>query len=227
MDTSRHYTVLLVEDDQQTCHRLANAISKYDNLILVSAVFNLHDAYEALRAHIPDVLIIDLNLPDGHGSEFIRYACESFPKLEAMVISVFGDEYNVISAIEAGATGYLLKDSSTQEIGSAILQLVNGGSPISPAIARHLLKRFDNSSTQTNQDEEKSAENTASLTRREIDVLEYVAKGFSYRETADMLNMSVHTVNSHIKQIYRKLEVKSRSEAVYEAIQLGLIDVRS
>ena len=177
---------------------------------------------EALRQNNPDVLLTDLGLPDSHGIDLIRTARIKNEQIEIMVISVFGDEKNVVSAIEAGATGYLLKDGDSEYIGDSIIDLISGGSPISPSIARHLLKRFKTSK------QEKATDQTApSLTKREMEVLKAVAKGLTYIEIADLLSMSPNTVTSHIKHIYRKLEVRSRSEAVFEAVQLGLIDLNA
>jgi DNA-binding NarL/FixJ family response regulator len=134
-----------------------------------------------------------------------------------MVISVFGDEAHVVAAIEAGATGYLLKDARGDEITQAIHRLIAGESPISSAIARHLLRRFQPSPAAA------PAAAGPPLTPRERQVLQLIAKGLSYQRIAETLSMSPHTVTTHIKQIYRKLEVNSRGEAVFEAHQLGLL----
>jgi DNA-binding NarL/FixJ family response regulator len=217
------YSVLLVEDDAPTRERLAGIIAAHSGLDLLPTCGNLAQGMEELYVHTPDVLLTDLGLPDGHGVELIRAARHKDVRIEIMVISVFGDEHNVINAIEAGATGYLLKDGDSRYIGESIMELVAGGSPITPSIARHLLKRFSTAPpTEVPKDS-----TTPSLTKRETDVLKAVAKGFTYTEIADVLSMSPHTVTSHIKNIYRKLEVCSRSEAVFEAVQLGLIDMRS
>lgn len=215
------YTVLLVEDDAPTRDRLARILDANDRLQLLYACENLSQGMEQLRNHTPDVLLTDLGLPDGHGIELIRAARANNVNTEIMVISVFGDERNVVNAIEAGAAGYLLKDGSSQYIGDSILELVAGGSPISPSIARHLLKRFTAPHVKTPVDAD-----APSLTKREMEVLKAVAKGLTYTEIAALLSMSPNTVTSHIKHIYRKLEVRSRSEAVFEAVQLGLIDIQ-
>jgi DNA-binding NarL/FixJ family response regulator len=133
-----------------------------------------------------------------------------------MVITAFGDEKTVIAAIEAGASGYLLKDGSSAEVGEALLELVGGGSPISPSIARHVLRRLQ-------RENEAPAEDAPRLTEREHEILSLIAKGFSFPEIAGLLSISAHTVTTHVRHIYEKLEVSSRSSAVYEAVQLGLI----
>ena len=209
---TRRIRVLLVEDDDSTRAGLADAVRSDAGLELCAAVGNLAEAQARLAADPPDVLLVDLGLPDGDGSELIRRYCQPEGGLQAMVITVFGDEAHVMRAIEARATGYLIKDADFEDIAAAIHKLVQGQSPISPAIARHLLRRFA---------PEPHAESL--LTPRESEVLQLVAKGYSYAEIAEGLAISVHTARTHIRQIYRKLSVRTRGEAVYEAMQLGLL----
>lgn len=209
------HSVLLVEDDVETRARLVRAVGSHTQLAVLADVGGCAEARAALAAYKPDVLLIDLGLPDGSGIDIIRETRRSHPATEIMVITVFGDERHVVAAIEAGASGYLLKDAAADFVGSAILQMLSGGSPISAAIARHLLKRFQPSPP---------ADSVSGLlTVREREVLDLVAKGFAYTEIGEVLGMSVHTVTSHIKHIYRKLEVRSRGEAVFEAQQRGLL----
>ena len=220
-----NYTVLLVEDNDATRERLVHAIGTHPELSVVASCGTQSEGLQALVELKPQVLLTDLGLPDGSGIDIIRAARKLDENIEIMVVSVFGDERNVITAIEAGATGYLLKDGDTDYIGDAIMRLIAGESPISAGIARHLLKRY-RSESQPQQDERPNNA-TTNLTARETDVLSCIAKGYTYGEVATMLGMSTHTVTSHIKKIYRKLEVHSRSEAVFEAVQLGLVDIQS
>ena len=126
-----------------------------------------------------------------------------------------------MSALEAGALGYLLKDGTAEYIGDSIMDMLAGGSPISPAIARHLLRRFRGDAPADGV----RSDDVPRLSERESEVLRLIVKGFTYAEIADLLGVSSHTVTSHVRGIYRKLEVHSRSEAVYEALQLGLVKV--
>ena len=212
------HNVLLLEDDPVTRERLAGIVEAAPGLQLAAAVGDMRSALAWLGAHAPPaVLLADLQLPDGSGIDVIRWLRTHAPASEAMVISVFGDEAHVVAAIEAGATGYLLKDASADEIAQAIARLLAGQSPISSAIARHLLRRFQPAPGAP----QAAAPAPSPLTPREAEVLKLIAKGLSYQRIADTLGMSPHTVTTHIKQIYRKLAVNSRGEAVFEAMQLG------
>ncbi len=217
------YTVLLVEDHPETRGRLANAITEHERLQLIASVENCVAANKVLDEKIPDVMLTDLGLPDGNGLDLIRRVATMEGNTEIMVITVFGDEKHVLSAIEAGASGYLLKDGTSDYIGDSIVQMMNGESPVSPAIARHLLKRFRSIQTATTVKDSDSPK----LTPRESEILQYVAKGFSFTEVAKLISVSPHTVTHHIKNIYKKLAVCSRAEAVYEAMQLGLVRMDS
>ncbi len=221
----RTYRVLLVEDDEPTRGRLARAVDTHAQLQVSAAVGTCAAARQAIAAAVPDVSLVDLGLPDGSGVDLIREIHAACPESEIMVVTVFADEAHVVAALEAGASGYLLKDGSAEYIADSIMQMLAGGSPISTSIARYLLRRFRD--TPDAAPDGKRGENDAPrLTARESDVLELVAKGFSYSEIGAALGMSVHTVTSHIKHIYRKLAVRSRGEAVFEASQLGLIKLR-
>lgn len=222
-EPARIYRVLLVEDDEVLRQRLGRIIDEHVSLELAESTGDVAGAISWLENNRPDVLLVDLGLPDGHGTGIIRFAKKKDPSIESMVISVFADEHNVVSAIKAGATGYLLKDSDRDHIAESILDLINGNSPISAAIARHVLKQFASSHSTAQSDPSIDATDVPQLTPREDEVLQCIARGFKYNEVADMLDMSVHTVRSHIKHIYRKLEVGSRSEAVYEAVKLGIV----
>ncbi len=207
-------TVMVVEDDPAFLTRFCGIVAGAPGLTLTAAVANLGAARQALAAKVPDVLLTDLGLPDGSGIELIRETALQHPETDIMVISVFGDEQHVVASIEAGATGYILKDSLPQEFVALIHQLRAGGSPISPLIARHLLRRLRPTPP---------APAPSELTPREAEVLALIAKGFNFAEVARLLEVSPHTVTAHVKKIYEKLAVHSRGEAVYEATRMGLL----
>ncbi|MFM2111498.1 MAG: hypothetical protein RLZZ271_158 [Pseudomonadota bacterium] len=224
--------VLLVEDEPHTRARFSAAIASNPRFLLMGACVDVASALRVLEMDKPDVLMTDLGLPDGTGLDIIRLCAHKYPDCHIMVISMFGDEAHVISSIEAGATGYILKSSEDVEIVSHVDALRAGGSPITPSIARQLLRRFTRPSATLSEpvastSPESHAANSAqqqTLSDREIDVLKLVAVGYRYAEIADKLFISQHTVVSHIKSIYQKLAVNSRSEAVYEALRRRLID---
>jgi DNA-binding NarL/FixJ family response regulator len=219
----KKYSVLLVEDHPETRERLSNAIDRHDSLTLIAAAATFFEASACLDQSVPDVLLTDLGLPDGDGLDLIRRVATEHSKTEIMVITVFGDEKHVLSAIEAGASGYLLKDSSSDSISDSVMQMIDGQSPVSPAIARHLLKRFRSIQSVSSE----ARKDVPSLTPREQEILQFVAKGFSFTEVASLISISPHTVTHHVKNIYKKLAVCSRAEAVYEAMQLGLVRMDS
>jgi DNA-binding NarL/FixJ family response regulator len=207
--------------------RLARIIEGWPGGRLIAACGTLGEATRLIADKAIDLLITDLNLPDGHGVQAIRLLRQRQPEAEAMVISVLADDRTVIEAIEAGATGYLLKDSDPIDIVSAIGDLLAGRSPISSKIARTIVRRLGSRETPSAVSSGVAAGVSAAdaqlLTPREMDILWGIAKGFTYGELADRLQISKQTVPVHIRNIYRKLEANNRSEAVYEASRRGLI----
>ena len=171
-----------------------------------------------LRENSVDVLLVDLGLPDGSGLEVIRQCQKLSPGTEIMVITMFGDEANMMRAFEAGARGYLLKDGTEDDLAEHVLSLNAGGSPMTPIIARQLLARL--SSVPLPQGPLPVAE---TLTVREREILAKLARGFTYAEAAEILGIAPSTVQSHVKNIYNKLAVHSKTEAIFEARQLGLL----
>ena len=212
--------VAIVEDDAVTRSLLSLAIESEPTLALIAAFDRARPAITWLAGNQPDILLTDLGLPDGHGIEVIR-ACARFnPQCSIMVISMSRDEDKILSCIEAGASGYVLKDAGRTDIVQAVLDLHAGGSPISPIIARKVLARMRDAGPAT----KPAVQNNASLlTRREATILEFIARGESYGVVANALSLSVGTVQTHVKNIYGKLHVHSRGEAVYEAQRRGLL----
>jgi DNA-binding NarL/FixJ family response regulator len=210
-------SVLVVEDEPEFLRQYCEAITREADLRLAGAVGTLAAALAVVEQSVPDVLVVDLGLPDGNGADLIRRAVQRRPDCDALVLTVFGDDQHVIDAIEAGATGYLLKDSPVGELARCIRELRAGGAPISPSIARRLLARMRAPA------DKPAAAGASPLTEREAEILRLVAKGLSFAEVGGALDISAHTVVAHVKKIYRKLSVHSRGEAVFEATQLGLL----
>ena len=221
------WQVLIVEDDQSVLSDLVQQIKADPRLALCAALSTRQSALDwmARQTMAVDVLLCDLGLPDGSGLDVIRTAFNTMPQCETMVISVFGDEVNVLASIEAGAVGYIHKDADWQHVTQLIADMKAGASPMSPMIARGVLTRFRESARATPLPAvaPPTAPHISPLTSKEAAILERVARGFLYAEIAALEQLSVLTVRTHIKNIYRKLAVHSKNEAVFEARQLGII----
>ncbi len=223
-------TVVVVEDDAVTRRALCLAIEKESSLHLLAALDCVQSALAWLEEQSASILLVDLGLPDGSGIDVIRFCARRHPDSSMMVITTSSDQDNVLDSIEAGASGYVLKDAGRLDIVRSLLDLHKGGSPISPMIARKVLAKMrgeksanDVSVLAPDLPIEKSSE--ICLTKREAAILDLIARGDSYGEVAKQLALSVGTVQTHIKNIYDKLSVHSRGEAVYEANRRGLLQM--
>ena len=217
--------VVLVEDDVECQHMLRHMIDEASDMELVLVASTRAQAMQALDAVAMDVLLVDLGLPDGSGIDVIRAAHLKRPDCSIMVCTVFGDEMHVMQALEAGATGYLLKDSVAHSMVVEIRSLRQGGSPISPLIARQVLMRFRTQNRVLPPHAEPPQEAARPLlSAREQEVLELITKGFTAEEIAELISVSRHTVLTFVRRIYNKLQVHSRSEAIYEARNQGLLE---
>jgi len=216
--------VVVVEDDGPTRAFFTASIAACPALEVAASFASAAQACEWLRAagNSADVLLTDLGLPDGSGLDVIRCALEHHPACECLVVSMFGDEDSVLASVEAGALGYVHKDSAPEDIARTILEMRSGASPISPMIARRVLTRLRGSMPAA-VGAPADRPDRPQLTGREQEVIELIARGFSYAEIARLQGVTVHTVQTHIKNLYRKLAVKSGREAIYEARQLGLL----
>ncbi|NMM11525.1 MAG: response regulator transcription factor [Polaromonas sp.] len=229
------WRVLIVEDDAPMRDFFAASVLRSDQLTLVASVGTVAEARVWLDDPVQgvDVLLTDLGLPDGSGLDVIRHARLCRPECEPLVISMFGDEDNVLASIEAGALGYIHKDAAPADIAQTILEMKAGASPISPMIARRVLFKYralQSSQLQAPSSQAETAiKNRATLDEknllsgREKEVLELISRGFSYAEIAALKAITVHTVQTHIKNLYSKLAVHSKSEAVFEATRMGLL----
>ena len=220
---SEVYQIAIVEDEPNARERLVRIVDGLDGCNLVGAADSVAGGLELLTSKTPTIVLCDLGLPDGDGAQVIAKATSL--GILSLVISVFGDEENVIRAIENGACGYLLKDSDSTTVRDAVLEVIGGGAPITPSIARHLLKRLQKPVT-TENDLTESSEDAPALTHRETEVLDLVSRGFKFSEIAKFLSISPHTVGNHIRKVYKKLNVSSRTEAVFEAVQWGIISIK-
>jgi len=233
--------VALVEDDVNFQNALIETIRVARDMTLIAVVGTRALALQMLPQLQADVLLVDLGLPDGSGIDVIRAAHVKWPACNIMVSTTFGDERHVMQSLEAGASGYLLKDSAPKNMLDEIRSLNCGGSPISPLIARQILMRFRQDDTTGPPDFERRsnappllmphlrnavpANNPLPhlLSAREQEVLEFTTKGYSSSEIAKLMTVSHHTVLTYVRRIYTKLEVHSKAEAIYEARNQGLL----
>ena len=208
----------IIEDDPDVVQQIEDAIARCDDIEIAWVARNAVTAAQLIQPGEFDVLLCDLGLPDGDGLSLIAKTAKLFPDIDIIVVTMFADQRKVLDSIRAGARGYLLKGERPDLCVDSIREIRNGGSPISPIIARQLLKRLQPPSPIAGEAP------LEPLSEREMRVLDLLARGFSYAECASMLSVSSHTIGTFVKRIYRKLEVNSRAEAVFEASSRGILD---
>ncbi len=209
--------VAIIEDDPAMRDLLVSAIGEADDMRLVDTAANAAGAAGMIEAGGYDVLLCDLGLPDGNGTNLIRQEALLGRDTDILVITMFANQSKVLDAIRAGARGYLLKDERIEDCIEAIRNIRRGGSPISPIIARQLLGQIRPEPTAPH------LPMASPLSEREYEVLNLLSRGFSNAECAEILTVSTNTIGTHIKNIYRKLEVNSRAEALFEASSKGFL----
>lgn len=205
MSSSAPISVGILEDNPDFREFVTGLVATTARLRLAFAAEDVASGLAAFASTRPDVLLVDLQLPDGSGLELVRAAQPSATRM--LMLTVLADRDSVLGALEAGAHGYLLKDTGEAGILRAIETVFAGETPISPSAAGHLLNLL----------RAPAGPASARPTRREQEIVQMIARGLTYAEIAAALGLSVHTVGDHIKSIYRKLEVGSKSEAVFEA----------
>jgi DNA-binding NarL/FixJ family response regulator len=205
--------VSIVEDDSRVRGGLVQLINLSEGFQCVSFHSSAEAAFKDLAAAKPDVVLMDINLPGVNGVECVRQLKPSLPKTQIMMLTVYEETEMIFKALTAGATGYLLKQTPPAELLQAIRDVHRGGSPMTSHIARKIVASFQQPVVQA-----KGMEN---LTPREQEVLDHLAKGFLYKEIADALGISYDTVHAHIRRIYEKLQVRSRTEAVAKRLHQG------
>jgi len=217
---------LIVEDDPATQERLRHVLSSLGcDESRMSVTDSVAGARQLLGERGYGVVLVDIGLPDGSGVELIGWLQAHHPGVPAVVISAWRTEEIIFAALRAGAIGYLLKERDDVELGIALRSIEQGGAPIDPSIARHILAWLASHQPPADAPAQAQAcaEAPAALTRRELKILELVSQGLSNRDMAESLSISRLTVECHTKNIYRKLAVSSRTEAVFEARRHGLL----
>lgn len=196
----------LIEDDDETRRILMELVEGAPGLQLVSTYQHCGPAIENLPRVKPDVVLVDINLPDITGVEAVRQLKPRLPQTQFLMLTVYDDPDHIFAALAAGATGYLLKSTTRAELLGAIAQIMSGGSPMSSGIARKVVQSFAQNRAPRNEID--------ALSPREQSVLDLLSKGFLYKEIADSLGVSVPTISTYIRRIYEKLQVHSRTQAV-------------
>ena len=205
--------ISFVEDNNVTRETLKLLLSGEPAVTSVETYASAEEALTKLELFPPDILLVDLDLPGMHGTELILRAKQILPHVEIMVYTIFEDRDTVFAAIKAGASGYLLKGSPPRELIESLQNLHQGGSPMSPKIARKVIHEFQNA----------PEEDENPLSFRESAIVRSIEQGLSYKEIAELYNISSHTVHTHIKNIYEKLQAHGRKDFLQRARRIGII----
>lgn len=216
----RPVRVLLIDDDAHIRRVIAQELMADERTLLVAQAESLKEGRKAIRQHVFDVMLVDIHLGDGEGLDLIDFMKTVHPSAEAIVVSIMESDDLVVRAFELGATGYLVKNSWFGSYPQAVLQVANGGASITPNLARRLLQRFDKPAVA--EVRKRQPEEAERLSAREREVLRLVASGHTSVEIGVRLTISSMTVNTHIKNIYRKLQVRTRAQAVRFASLRGM-----
>lgn len=200
----------IVEDNHTLRHSLENLFNKSTGINCVVSLNNLMNVVSEFAKASPDVILMDIGLPDISGIEGVRTVKNNFPEMQVMMFTVFEDDDKIFAAIREGASGYLLKKTPPEQIVEAIRQLYEGGAPMSPSIARKVIRAFQSQPSGVKEDFQ--------LTPRETEILYSLVDGLSYKKTAEKYFVSISTIRSHICNIYKKLHVNSKSQAVAKAL---------
>ncbi len=217
----RDRRLLIVEDNPLFVEQLSDAVGRVPGRWHVQALSEGSKAIAALGREVRqveyDLALIDLGLPDVSGVEVIRAYRARFPDLPIVVISVTAAESSVLSAITAGASGYLLKNESVDAIALALSQVLDGIYPLSPALARHLFKRLSDTGA------DKRGDSRIKLTARELETLQHLSRGCRYEEAAERMGVALSTIQWNVRNLYRKLKVHSQVQAISKARDHGLL----
>jgi DNA-binding NarL/FixJ family response regulator len=198
--------VAIVEDNQILRKSMEQLFAQTDDIRCVASIKNLLNVVSVFQKVMPDIVLMDIGLPDISGIEGVRTLKNNFDNMQILMFTVFEDDEKIFEAIREGASGYLLKKTRPQEIIEAIRELHEGGSPMSPSVARRVVHFFQSGSPLKEDDYQ--------LTSREKEILFALVDGLSYKKIAGKYYLSVHTIRKHISSIYEKLHVHSKSQAV-------------
>lgn len=217
--------VFLVEDQPALLRALLKALGTYPELELVGSLQQGEGAVEAAVAARAELVLLDLELPDVHGIEVTRRLKRRAHEMEVLILTSFEDEQKVYEAIQAGASGYLVKRMGPEKIRAAIREVMQGGTVLEPLIARRFWNYFHSLQAQPAPEKDSEKNNPWGLTPAEFEVLRYVAKGLSNAEVGRVMTLERRTVRTHLSHLYRKMGVNSHVEAVVLALRAGLVEL--
>lgn len=203
-------SVVITEDDRDIREGISTLIKNSDGFTLKGEFGDCQSLLNSLDDVLPDVFLMDISMPGMNGIECVKKITEKYPDANIIMLTVYDDDERIFESLRAGASGYILKRTSLDQILEAIKDVNSGGAPMTPSIARRVLKYFGQSTNK---------QNDYNLTKREAEILQQLINGFSYKKIAENLFISLDTVRSHIKSIYQKLHVKSKAEAVAKALK--------
>ena len=206
--------VILVDDHQMFRDGVKSVLSDEENIEIIGEVGHANDLYKLLESKIPDLIITDISMPDISGIDITKYVSENFPEINILILSMHSNEEFITKALNAGANGYLPKDTSMNELLQAINSIAKGENYFNKGISDTILKAMVNKAKVSKND---------TLTSRELEIVHQVVEGLSNKEIADKLNISVRTVDSHKNNILHKLGLKSSVELVKYAIKNNLV----
>ena len=210
------YNIFIYDDNEGLRQGLESLLAMEDNFNMVGSKSNVATVLDDIASFNPDVILMDIEMPYMNGVEAVKKIRTVYPELPVLMLTVFEDNENIYNALCAGASGYLLKKTNPEEIASAIIDVLNGGAPMTGSIAKKVLQIFAHQPGQNDKE-------TETLTKRETELLSLLVKGNSYKMIAAHLFVSLETVRSHIKNIYKKLQVNNAASAVALAINKKLV----
>lgn len=208
--------VAIVEDNPNLARSVRENISSFEEVEVLFVAENGKDLLQKITTNIPDIILMDINMPGMDGIEATKAVKHHFPNVKIIMLTVFDEEEKIFQSILAGATGYLLKDEKPTKIISALEEAMEGGAPMSPVIASKSLQMIRGKKAE-------APENNFNLTKRELEILELIAAGDNYQKIADKLFISPRTVRKHIENIYTKLQVHNKVEAIQMATKNKLL----
>lgn len=204
--------VVLVEDDSDIRQSIVQLLGKSEKIVLLKSFSSGEELLNNISDVNPDLILMDIHLPGISGIDCTSELKKLFPEILILMLTVYEDDESVFNSLEAGASGYLIKKNLDDSLFNAIDELISGGSPMSPQIARKVVQSYQKKTR-------KPSEEIESLTHQEENILQLLAKGYQYKEIAEKIFVSSFTVKTHLRNIYRKLHVRSRTEAVVKFLQ--------